>query len=273
MLRANVSHSALSRTIRALEEDVGARLFDRDNRSVSMTPQGESFEVYARDALSRWNEIRQQLQSSDGDLHGSISVYCSVTASHSMLFDLLQRLRPTHPGIEIKVHTGNPDFAITRVQTGDEDFAIAACPPTVPRGLSFRALQTSPLVFIAPCEQAVQGIPGNGPPKAAADWQSIPMILSEGGLARSQVDNWFRGLKVTPHIYAQVTGNEAIVSMVSLGLGVGVVPKIVLDNSGFANRVEVWKIQPELEPYHLGLFTQTRRLRNPIVAAFWELME
>jgi len=256
-----------------LEEEVGARLFDRDNRSVTLTGDGKSFETYARDALLRWQEIRHKLQGIDGVLHGEISLYCSVTASHSMLFDLLQRLRPTHPGIDIKLHTGNPEFAIARVQAGEEDFAIAAHPRQLPRGLSFRALQTSPLVFIAPRQHAVPGIPSSGLPKNADDWRAIPMILAESGLARSRVDEWFKRLKVTPRIYAQVAGNEAIVSMVSLGLGIGVVPKIVLDNSPLANRVKLWRVKPELDPYRLGLFTQTRRLDNPLVAAFWDLME
>jgi LysR family positive regulator for ilvC len=54
-----------------------------------------------------------------------------------------------------------------------------------------------------------------------ADWKDTPMILSEEGLARERVDRWFRQLGAKPHIYAQVSGNEAIVSMVSLGFGVG----------------------------------------------------
>jgi LysR family positive regulator for ilvC len=98
------------------------------------------------------------------------------------------------------------------------------------------------------------------------------MILAAGGIARRRVDSWFRALNVTPTIYAQVAGNEAIVSMVSLGLGVGVVPKIVLDNSPHAQRVRVLDVDPVLEPYDLGLFTLKRHLRNPLVAAFWSLL-
>ena len=270
---ANVSHSALSRSIRHLEDEVGARLFDRDNRSVSLTKEGRQFEIYAREALVAWNGIRQKMRGDDGVLRGEISLYCSVTASHSILSELLGRLRPNHPGIDIKLHTGNPELAISRVQSGEEDFAIAARPATVPRGLSFRALQSSPLVFIAPRSQSVPEIPTKGPPQNPELWRKIPMILSESGLARTRVEQWFKAMKVTPRVYAQVSGNEAIVSMVSLGLGVGVVPKIVLDNSSLANRVKIWKVAPNLEPYHLGLFTQTRRLQNPLVSAFWNLIE
>lgn len=270
---ANVSHSALSRSIRHLEDEVGARLFDRDNRSVSLTQEGVQFEAYAREAIAAWNEIRQSLRGEDGVLRGEISLYCSVTASHSILTDLLGKMRPSFPGIDIKLHTGNPELAISRVQSGEEDFAIAARPASLARGLSFRALQTSPLVFIAPRSHSVPEIPSEGPPENPDLWRKLPMILAESGLARTRVEQWFRAMKVTPRIYAQVSGNEAIVSMVSLGLGVGVVPKIVLDNSSLSERVKLWNVTPELEPYHLGLITQTRRLQNPLVSAFWNLVD
>ena len=97
------------------------------------------------------------------------------------------------------------------------------------------------------------------------------MILSEAGVARSRVDDWLSEQGITPNIYAQVAGNEAIVSMVSLGLGIGVVPKIVLDNSPLVERIKILEVQPALRPYEIGLFTLTRSLKNPLIEAFWEL--
>ena len=76
---------------------------------------------------------------------------------------------------------------------------------------------------------------------------------------------------MNPRIYAQVAGNEAIVSMVSLGLGIGVVPKIVLDNSPLADRIRIVEVEPTLDPYTLGLVVQKKNLENPLVCAFWEL--
>lgn len=76
---------------------------------------------------------------------------------------------------------------------------------------------------------------------------------------------------MNPRIYAQVAGNEAIVSMVSLGLGIGVVPKIVLDNSPLADRIRIVEVEPTLDPYTLGLVVLKKNLENPLVSAFWEL--
>ncbi len=268
----NISISALSRNIRQLEDDLGVVLFNRDNRTVVLTTEGQKFQQYARGAISEWILIRNELVSSDDLLHGQVSMYCSVTASYSILFDLLNRFRQTHSGIEIKLHTGDPEHAITRIMAGEEDITIAAHPPTLPRGLAFKPILVSPLLFIAPAEQSDPDVPLTAP-SSPKEWATVPMILSEGGIARNRIDTWFRKMDVNPRIYAQVAGNEAIVSMVSLGLGIGVVPKIVLDNSPLADRIKILDVKPTLEPYDVGLFTLKKSLKNPLVNAFWSLVK
>ncbi|MDG1463309.1 MAG: HTH-type transcriptional activator IlvY, partial [Gammaproteobacteria bacterium] len=198
---------------------------------------------------------------------GEVSIYCSVTASYSFLFELLSEFRSNYPRVEIKVHTGDPEHALSRVQNGSEDISIGVKPQTMPVGLAFRPIADSPLVFIAAVESDFAGLSQKKP--SAAVWCDVPMILSESGLSRERVDRWFRQLSLQPSIYAQVTGNEAIVSMVSLGFGVGVVPLIVLDNSPLSGKVEVLTIKPELEPYEVGLFARQRQLKNPLIKAFW----
>lgn len=267
----NISTSALSRNIRQLEDDLGVLLFNRDNRTVVLTAEGQKFQQYARETITEWNAIRNDLVSNDDQLHGQVSMYCSVTASYSILFDLLNRFRQTHPGIEIKLHTGDPEHAIARIIAGEEDITIAAHPPTLPRGLAFKPIIVSPLLFIASTEQSDPNVPLTTP-SSPEEWATVPMILSEGGIARNRIDTWFRKMDVNPRIYAQVAGNEAIVSMVSLGLGIGVVPKIVLDNSPLVDRIKILDVQPELEPYDVGLFTLKKSLKNPLVNAFWSLV-
>ena len=184
------------------------------------------------------------------------------------MFDLLNQLRSDFPGIEIKLHTGDPEHAIGRVLSGEEHISIAARPPSLPRGVAFKPVTTSPLLFIAPAKQRDTNVPAQVP-KSELEWANVPMILSEGGISRNRIDAWFRDKGVSPRIYAQVAGNEAIVSMVSLGFGVGVVPKIVLDNSPLADRVRILNIEPELKAYDVGLFALKKKLQSPLIEAFW----
>lgn len=265
---SHISPSALSRSIKQLEDEVGSALFERDNRTVNLTPEGEIFLTYARESLSQWDTVRSRLIERSGELQGEISMYCSVTASYSFLFNILSRFRHNYPKIEIKLHTGDHENAIPRVLAGDEDFAITAKPDTLPSGVAFKKIALSPLLFIAP----KQGLEGRVGAQLTPDNQT-PMILSESGVSRKRVDRWFKELDIKPRIYAQVAGNEAIVSMVSLGFGIGVVPKIVLDNSPLANTVEVLSITPELKAFEVGIVTLEKKLKSPLIEAFWSQLE
>lgn len=268
----HLSPSALSRTIKQLEETLGTQLFERDNRSVKLTPEGLLLQAYARETLQNWDTFRRSLNHNSGQLYGEISIYCSVTASYSFLYDILSNFRRQHPRIELKLHTGDPEQGIGRVTSGQEDMAIVARPDKLPSSLTYRRIAVSPLVFISP-QEATSTLP-NPNPQTPQEWASTPMIVSEEGVGRQRINNWFRQMKVTPKIYAQVAGHEAIVSMVALGFGIGVVPKIVLDNSPLLSRVQTLSPlttsgDPLAADYDVGLCVLKKRLKSPIIKAFW----
>lgn len=265
----HISPSSLSRVIQRLESELGQSLFHRDNRRVVLTVSGQEFREYADEAVNQWLAIKDSLAQQDELLAGEISLFCSVTASYSFLYDLLSQFRLEHPNIEIKLHTGDTATVIDRISNEQEDVGIAAIPKRPPAHLAVQEITRTPLVFIKPKDN-LHAMPGLGA-GGEMDWQQVPMILSETGLARERVDQWFRDQKIKPNIYAQVAGNEAIVSMVSLGFGIGLVPKLVVDNSPLEDRIEQLARQPALEDFSIGVCTLKRKLSNPLIKAFWEL--
>ena len=146
----HISPSALSRSIKQLEDSLGVTLFERDNRTVSLTHEGRVFQEYAREALIQWDVVRNNLLAEASELHGEISVFCSVTASYSFLYDILSDFRQQHPKIAIKLHTGDAESAIARIISGSEDITIAARPDTLAASLAFKSIARSPLVFYRP---------------------------------------------------------------------------------------------------------------------------
>jgi LysR family positive regulator for ilvC len=267
----HISASKLSRVIQSLEAELDCSLFERDNRHVALTQEGAKLLSFTRLQLQQWDTLKDQMKPDGDKLSGTISLYCSVTASYSFLFDLLDRFRALHPLIQIKLHTGDTADAMERIKAGQEDLAIAALPPKLPNGLSFKRFDSSPLTFICAAEdQRYEEIYRE---KQADAWPDIPMILSERGLSREHFNTWQRENELTPNIYAEVAGHEAIVSMVSLGCGVGLVPKIVLENSPLKSRVKPFVFQPQLADYEVGLTVQTRRLKSPLVRALWSIID
>ncbi|MDO6748262.1 HTH-type transcriptional activator IlvY [Gilvimarinus sp. 1_MG-2023] len=261
--QCHVSPSTMSRNLQQLEQELGAALVDRNNRSVALTEAGHRFLQFARETLQQWETFQDSILADAHTLRGQLSIYCSVTASYSFLYEILAEFRTRHPGINIKLHTGDPAQAIERVTGGYEDIAIAARPSTLPAEINFKAIASSPLRFIGPKDSSLL------PAADGEHWQTLPMIISEEGLARERFNQWCQLEGIAPNIYAEVKGNEAIVSMVSLGFGVGLVPHIVLENSPLKDRVALLADQPDLGPFDTGICVLEKRLKSPIVSALW----
>ena len=265
----HVAPSSLSRVVQRLEKEVGRQLFERDSRRVKLTSTGRAFRIYAEQTCDSWAVFRQSLHDADASLQGELSLFCSVTASYSFLDDILGRFRVQHPGIEIKLHTGDSAVTLERINAEQEDIGIAALPERVPARFLIQELTQTPLVFIAPARSGSGAIAKSV--RTEKDWGEIPLILSESGLVRERADRWFRSMRVKPNILAQVSGHEAIVSMVGLGFGVGLVPGIVLENSPLASRVRLLDIRHGMPPIAIGLCVLQRKMNNPLIKAFWTL--
>lgn len=267
-LECNVSPSSLSRTIQRLENDIGEKLFFRNNRSVSLTPAGIHFKEYCQESISRFHLFKNSLKS-DTVIRGELSLYCSVTAILSILPRIFKKYRRTYPEVMIHVQTGDAAQALTRLQTAEVDIAIAALPDQQPAGLEFIELLETPLLFISPKFFPEVIAKKNN----EIDWQKTPTIFPLKGLSRTRAEKWFAYKGITPNVYSQVAGNEAIIAMVSMGSGIGIVPKLVLQKSSLKNEVEIMEIEPDLKPFVVGACTTSANLNNVIVQTFWNVVQ
>ncbi len=264
----HMTPSTLTRLVQRLEEEVGRKLFHRNRRSVSLTSAGQIFREYAEEAEQRWNELQYKL-AADLELSGNLSLYCSVTAAHGILPDILSVFKANYHGVQIHLQTGDAAMAIPKLLSNEADIIIAALPEQVPATIESVALMQTPLVFIAPVNHPEIIIQKDG----VIDWYSTPIILAEKGLSRVHLDKWFKEQGIHPHVYAQVAGNEALLAMVSLGCGVGVVPQLVLEKSLIRHEVQILKRAPQLTPFTIGVCTMKKNMSNPLMQAFWETVK
>lgn len=259
-----VSPSTLSRVIQRLEEECGCVLFKRDNRSVALTHGGHKLLNFSETVLKEWQQVRQELSADEQSLKGELSLYCSVTASQSHLPALLSRYRQHYPGVDIRLVTGDPGLAIDNVKQQKCDVAIAINSPGFPTDLCFSGMDHVPLVLIAPRDWRLTQL-------SQVDWRKLQVVLPEQGPSRRIVYHWFAEHGIRPNVYASVGGNEAIVSMVALGCGVGFVPQVVLDHSGMAGSVSRILVE-DIGSYELGLACLESRRHEPLVDALFQLV-
>jgi len=266
----HVSPSALSRTVQRLETEVGRPLFARDRRSVELTPAGALLQGHALETLGRFQALRQRLNDEGERLTGTLSIFASVTACQSFLPEVLASFRNEHPDIHIRLETGYAADALGMLARGAVDVAVAGLPARTPPGLVARALLVTPLVFVSPASECeVSRLASERP----IPWERVPVVLPTEGLARAAAERFFRRRRIKPLVYGEVPGNEAILSLVSLGCGVGVVPKVVIEKSPLFPLVRILPVEPRLGELKVGVCAEKQKAKLAIVRAFWASVE
>jgi LysR family positive regulator for ilvC len=253
-LECHVSAATLTRTIQRLEVRAGARLLDRGPRGVVLTADGQRFTAYAEQALALWDDYRAGT-GEPTELVGELKIFATVTACQALLPDLLAPLRAAHPQLRLDVRTGDAATALARLDEGEVDAAVAGIPQRLPQTMVTRSVAVTDLVLVAARDGEVDG----------------PYVVPARGLVREAAFRWFRKTGVKPVIAAEPDGHEALLSLVALGCGTGIVPRLVLESSTTADRLVELPADPPLEPLTIGLCTRRADLRRPLIAALWAL--
>ena len=266
----HLSPSALTRLIQKMEQELKVELFIRGSKGLVLTQAGKEFLQYAKKSLFEWDEIQRKINPENKDLRGKINLFCSVTACYSVVPEVLEVFRKSNPHISIDIETGDAARALDKLNENSVDFTIAALPKELNEKIEHRVLKVTPLVFIKPKKNKYLD---TSLKNKYLDWSKVPMILPEKGLARQRIDHWFSKKNIVPSVYSQVSGNEAILAMVNLGCGVGVVPKLVVDKSPLKEGVEVITINPKLEDYQVAICVIKKRLGDSVLSNFWTCLD
>jgi len=142
----HVSQPAMSKTIRELEEIVGAKLFDRSRRQLVLSPFGEVFQRYAATSLAA---LRQGLDVAQGTREASVvRVGALPTVSARILPGAVAAFTALQPGARTRIITGPNDYLLALLRGGDVDLVIGRmAEPDAMAGLSFEHLYSERVVM------------------------------------------------------------------------------------------------------------------------------
>ncbi len=231
----NMSPSALSRVINRLEEENNKIFLDRNNRQVLLTDEGKIFLKYAREILEKQQELSEKLAGIGDEPEGKLPLYASVTACYAVLPEFIKRLTQKYPLIQLSVETGDPAAAINAVKENRAMLAVAAIPETGLSTMETVSVLKTPLIFAAPKNSPYKNLEAS--PQDILS--TVPLVLPKTGIARRRFDKWIKSRNVVPNIAAETEGNEAILALAQLGLGIGLVPEVVLQNGPYEGEFDV----------------------------------
>lgn len=249
----NMSPSALSRIITRLEDEYNVELLDRNNRQVLLTDDGKKFYKFAVDLIEKQKVLKESFTHSGDDASGILHLYASVTACYTILPDFVKKLSELYPKIQLSVETGDPAQAIAAVRENRAALAIAAIPESGLASMEAVSVIKTPLVYAVPKNGTYKNFEGS--PQDILS--TVPLVLPKTGLARQRFDKWIKSRNVKPIIAAETEGNEAILAIVQLGLGIGLVPQLVVENGPYKGDFDIYTASNSLGYYDVGFIRKT----------------
>lgn len=228
--RLRIAQSSLSRTVLDVERRVGVPLFERTTRLVRPTPDGEQFLAIARRLLIEFDAALNHFQGYLAGTRGSVSIAALPSLAASMLPEVLSVFRRGRAQITVAVRDGLSEAVLADVAAGVADMAVTVA-PSVPRSLRARRIAADRFVCVFP--------PGHRFDDAKqlrwADLDGEPFVAFDKVTSiRPYVDKTLaeQSIELGPVTEARNIGSVA--GLTAAGLGVSVVPALVVPMMGFA---------------------------------------
>ncbi|HMD31263.1 MAG TPA: LysR substrate-binding domain-containing protein, partial [Candidatus Acidoferrales bacterium] len=225
--QVHVSQPSLSQQIRKLEDEFGARLFDRLGRSVRLTELGQAFLPRARAVLRDLEAARGEVNERKAATDGPVCVGVIPTIAPYFLPPLLAVFLRKYPRVRLTVVEEITPMLLERLRAGSVDVAVVALPLNV-RGSEFEAvpLAVENLFAVLPRGHALAG----RRKISLDDLHDEPfLLLRDGHCFRETAVAACKRARLHPQIVFETGQFSSILSMVSAGLGVSIVPAMAVE--------------------------------------------
>jgi DNA-binding transcriptional LysR family regulator len=270
--RLHMTQPPLSQSIANLEHQLGAPLFLRNRRQVALTPAGSALLPEARRILADAGGLGSLVQRVAAGEAGRLTLAFVSTADYSVLPGILQRYRAAFPQVQLVLREATTDVQAEELLHGriDAGFVIPPLPGRMESSVAYRKVLEEPLILCAPA--GLDALESEGP-VSLRDLPPLPLVIFPRALApllHDAILATFRAAGLTPVIGQEAIQMQTIVSLVSGGMGLALVPQSVsnLMRAGVAYRA----LRESTPLTELGLAWR-RDNASPVLRGFLDLIE
>jgi LysR family transcriptional regulator, low CO2-responsive transcriptional regulator len=211
---------AISSQIRALEDEVGAKLFDRSGGKVSLTAAGKSFQKYVQETLETRQAMLATLAEMEHVPRGAITVGANEGTCLHILPEVFADFKKRYPDVSVNIKRADYAKILESVTDNSVDFGVVSLPVKDNR-LTVVLIHQDELVIIAPPHHPL----GKMKSAPVGDLAKFPLVLPKAGHTRDALEELFheRGLK--PHYSMELDSSELLKRFVAAGVGVGFIAR------------------------------------------------
>ncbi len=183
----HVTQPTLSRQLAQLEEQVGARLFARGARKITLTAEGRLLRRRAEDILELVDKTEGELASYGGELEGTVSIGCGDLRAVDTLVGLINAFGKRYPVVKFDLYTATAEHVKERMDSGAADIGLLLEPVS---------MEKYELIRLPERERWVAAMPPDSPLAAfesvtAEQLCAQPLVLPQRIEAQSALAHWF----------------------------------------------------------------------------------
>lgn len=222
------SPSAVSQQLRDLQRALGITILERDGRILRLTAAGEELVRGSHDLAAQWEQVRSAALTADARGGRRLGIGGFSTAAASLIAPLAATLRARHPQLSVRVVEANPARCIDLLQAGRLDLALVIAMQGAPGPEDPRfdqiVLLDDPLDVLLPADHPAAAEPAvRLEDLAGEEWITDGAETPYYALFTSA----FTAAGVSPRVMHEVVEWETQMALVSAGIGVGLVPRLV----------------------------------------------
>jgi DNA-binding transcriptional LysR family regulator len=222
----HISQPSVTANIKALEESLGVRLFERTNLGARLTRAGDRLYKYARQVNELAESALCDIGAMNGEVRGRLSVGASTTIAQYLLPRLLAGFVEVHPRIDLSVQSANTEQIVAQVLSHKLNIGLIEGPPGT-SDVRLESFIDDEIVLVVPSDHRFAATP-----PSVAEVGAEPLLLRESGSGtRRVVEDALRraGLSLRSlRIVMELDSTEAIKSGVEAGLGIAFVSRWAL---------------------------------------------
>jgi DNA-binding transcriptional LysR family regulator len=226
----NMEQPPLSRQLKLMEEELGARLFDRNGKQLHLTPAGELLRLRASGLLSQFDETISYVKEVGEGIQGTLSVG-AVVSCISLLPERIREFSVRYPQVTFKIQEGDHFLLGQLLDNRDIELVVTRLPfesAFQTQRFSVLPLPSDPFVAVIPSSWRSDNVPQSMTMQELSEFPFISLKTDRTTGMHDQVIQGFKKHGLTPRVLCECSSVAITVALVASGIGATLLPKSVM---------------------------------------------